>query len=74
VSSTNSFAQWSFSGPLTDVNAAGIVTAADVYQNTPAIVGASLEGWSASMNLTVIFTGILPGYNQITGQLLSVSV
>ncbi len=71
VSPASSFAQWSFTGPIVSVNAAGIVTAADVYQNTPAWVGANLEGWSASLNLTVIFTGILPGYNQITGQLLS---
>jgi hypothetical protein len=71
VSPANSFAQWSFSGPIVGVNAAGIVTAADVYQNTPAVVSASLEGWSASLNLMVIFTGILPGYNQITCQLLS---
>ena len=71
VSPANSFAQWSFSGPLTGVSAAGIVTAADVYKNTPAVVKASLEGWSASLNLTVIFTGVFPGYNQITSQLLS---
>lgn len=71
VSPVSSFAQWSFTGPIVSVNAAGIVTAADVYQNTPAWVGAKLEGWSASLNLTVIFTGILPGYNQITGQLLT---
>lgn len=71
VSPASSFAQWSFTGPIVSVNAAGIVTAANVYQNTPAWVGANLEGLSASLNLTVIFTGILPGYNQITGQLLS---
>ena len=71
VSPASSFAQWSFTGPIVSVNAAGIVTAANVYQNAPAWVGANLEGWSASLNLTVIFTGVLPGYNQITGQLLS---
>ena len=71
VSPVSSFAQWSFTGPIVSVNAAGIVTAAGVYQNTPAWVEANLEGWSASLNLTVIFTGILPDYNQITGQLLS---
>lgn len=71
VSPANSFAQWSFTGPIVGVNAAGIVTAADVYQNTPAVVSASLEGWSASLNLMVIYTGALPGFNQITGQLLS---
>jgi hypothetical protein len=71
VSLANSFAQWSFSGPLTGVNAAGIVTAGNVTQDTPATVQASLESWSVSLNLTVIFTGIFPGYNQITDQLLS---
>jgi hypothetical protein len=71
VSPANSVAQWSFTGPIAVVDVAGIVTAANVYQNTPAVVQASLEGWSASLNLTVIFTGILPGYNQVTGQLLS---
>jgi hypothetical protein len=71
VSPASSFAQWSFTGPIVNVNAAGIVTAADVSQNTSAWVEASLEGWASSLNLTVIFTGILPGYNQITGQLLS---
>ena len=71
VSPANGFAQWSFAGPIASVNAAGIVTAADVSQNTPGMVRASLEGWSASLNLTVIFKGIFPDYNQITGQLLS---
>jgi hypothetical protein len=71
VSAASSFAQWLFTGPIVSVNAAGIITAADVSQSTPAWVGASLEGWSSSLNLTVIFMGILPGYNQITGQLLS---
>ena len=71
VSSANSFAQWSFTSPIASVNAAGIVTAGNVSQNTPATINANLEGWSASLNLTVIFTGSLPGYNQITGQLLS---
>jgi len=71
VSRANGFVEWSFSGPLTGVNAAGIVTAAYVYQNTPASVVASLEGWSASFNLMVMFTGMPPGYNQITSQLLS---
>lgn len=71
VSPASSCAQWAFTGPIVSVNAAGIVTAADVYQNTAAVVQASVEGWSASLNLTVIFTGILPGYNQITCQLLS---
>ncbi len=71
VSPASSFAHWSFTGPLASVDTAGIVTAAEVSQNTPAWVGANLEGWTASLNLTVIFIGILPGYNQITGQLLS---
>ena len=47
VSPANTFAQWSFSGPLSGVNTAGIVTAAEVYQNAPAWVIANLEGWSA---------------------------
>ena len=71
VTPANSFAQWSFTNPIVSVNASGLVTAGNVSQNTPAVVVASLEGWSASLNLTVIFTGSVPGYNQITGQLLS---
>jgi len=57
VSPANSFARWSFTGPIAGVNTAGIVTAANVYQDTPAVVQASLEGWSALLNLTVINVG-----------------
>lgn len=57
VSPASSVAQWSFTGPIAGVDAAGIVTAANVYQNTPAVVQASLEGWSASLNLLVINVG-----------------
>jgi len=71
VSPASSFSQWSSTGPIVSVNVAGIITAASVNQNTPATVKASLEGWSASLNLMVLYTGILPGYNQITGQLLN---
>jgi hypothetical protein len=71
VSSANSFAQWHYTGPIVGSGAAGTVSAADVYQNTPALVQANLEGWTASLNLWVIFTGIFPGYNQITSQLLN---
>jgi hypothetical protein len=68
----NGFAQWSFTGPIIRVDASGLVTARNVVsQNTPAVVVASIEGQSASLNLMVLFTGVLPGYNQITGQLLS---
>jgi hypothetical protein len=71
VTPANNFAQWSFTNPIVSVDASGLVTAGNVSQNTPAVVVASLEGWSASLNLMVIFTGSLPGYNQITSQLLS---
>jgi hypothetical protein len=71
VSPASIFAQWSFTGPIVSVNAAGIVSAGNVTQDTPATVQASLESWSASLNLTVIFTGVFPGYNQITSQLLN---
>ena len=71
VTPANSFAQWSFTNPIVSINPSGLVTAGNVSQNTPTTVQASLEGWSSSLNLTVIFTGSVPGYNQITGQLLS---
>ncbi len=70
VTPANGFAQWSFTNPIVSVDASGLVTAGNVTQDTPATVQASLEGWSASLNLTVIFTGIFPGYNQLTSQLL----
>jgi len=57
VSPASSVAQWSFTGPIAGVDAAGIVTAANVYQDTPAVVQARLEGWSAALNLLVINTG-----------------
>jgi hypothetical protein len=71
VSPANRFAQWSFTGPIVGVDAAGIVTAATVNQNTPAEVQARLEGWAATLNLTVINVDIATGFNQISGQLLS---
>lgn len=70
VTPANGFAQWSFTNPIVSVNVSGLVTAGNVSQSTPATVQASLEGWSASLNLMVIFTGSLPGYNQMAGQLL----
>lgn len=57
VSPASSFAQWSFTGPIAGVNAAGLVTAANVYQNTPAVVLANLEGWTAIVDMLVINTG-----------------
>jgi hypothetical protein len=71
VSPVNNFAQWSYTGPIVGSGSAGTVIAAEVYQNTSAIVQANLEGWTASLNLWVIFTGMFPGYNQITSQLLN---
>jgi len=70
VSSASTFAQWSFSGPIAGVNAAGIVTAANVNQDTPAMVQACFEGWSASLNLTVLDVVVLPGFNQLSSQFL----
>ena len=72
VSPASSVALWTFTGPITGVNASGIVTAGNVNQDTPANVQASLEGWSASLNLMVLNVVAPPlGYNQITVQLLS---
>ena len=72
VSPASSFARWSFTGPISSVSASGILTAASVSQSTPAGVSASLEGWSASLNLMVVFTNAFPvGYNRIAAQLMS---
>lgn len=74
VSPVSSLAQWSFTGPLAGIDAAGIVTADTVSQDTSAAVQARLEGWVAGLNLMVINTGtlpVLPGYNQILGQVLA---
>jgi hypothetical protein len=70
VSPANTFAQWAFSGPISDVNVAGIVTAANVNQNTPAVVSANLEGRSASLSLLVLNTDVSPGFNQVSAQYL----
>lgn len=71
VSPANSLVQWSFTGPIAGVNVAGIVTAANVTQNTPATVQARLEGWTAALNLMVVdIDAEPPGYNQITVQSL----
>jgi len=71
VSPANGFAKWTFAGPMVGVSSSGIVTAGTVDQNTLGVVEASLEGWSASLNLLVIYTGVSPAYNIIKGQLLS---
>ncbi|MEI6078401.1 MAG: hypothetical protein WCS94_22675, partial [Verrucomicrobiota bacterium] len=71
VTPANGFVQWSFAGPIAGVNPAGIITAGEVAQNTPAWVGARLDGWAASIQLSVVFTGIYPGYNLLSGQLAS---
>lgn len=72
LSPASSFARWSFTGPISGVSASGILTSASVSQNTLATVSASLEGWSASLNLMVVFTNAFPaGYNRIAAQLLS---
>lgn len=71
VSLANSFAKWSFVGPISSINSEGVVTAAEVNQNTPASVTATLDGQSASLNLIVIYTGVPPSYNELTAQLLS---
>lgn len=71
VSIANGYAYWTFTGPIERVNPSGIVTAAFVEQNTPGVVEASFEGWSASLNLLVIYVGASPGYNIVTDQLLS---
>jgi len=71
VTPANSFAQWTFTNPIVSVNASGFVTAGIVGQNTPATVQARLDGWAASLSLMVIFTGSVPGYNQIRSQFLS---
>jgi hypothetical protein len=64
----NGFAQWSSTGPIAGISASGIVTAGSVPQNTPAVVQASLEGWSAALNLMVLNESSSPGYNQIALQ------
>jgi hypothetical protein len=70
VSPANDFAQWSVSGPIAGIDDNGIATAASVSQNTPATIQARLEGWTAVLNLLVLNVEVLPGYNQIAGQLV----
>ena len=66
VTPADSFVQWSFTNPIISVSAAGILTAANVDQDTPALVHASLEGLSAALNLMVLNVGIPPGFNRIS--------
>ena len=50
---------WSVvSGPLSGVNASGLVTATNVYQDTPAVVGGSAGGYNNTVGLLVLNTGI----------------
>jgi len=71
VSPVSTVDQWSFTGPIAGIDAAGIVTAGNVTQNTPATVQARLEGWLASLNIMVSDTIVAPtGYNQIALQYL----
>jgi len=50
---------WSvLSGPLSSVNASGLATATNVYQDTPATVGAGYGGYNSTLGLLVINTGI----------------
>lgn len=53
VSPANGSARWTFAGPIASLNASGVATAADVYEDTPAAVQAALEGWAATLNLLV---------------------
>ena len=49
---------WSVvSGPITEVDAAGIATAAAVYQDTPAVVGASHLGFSSTRVFSILNVG-----------------
>ena len=50
-------AAWSIVGspsPLASINTRGLATAATVYQNTPATVRASYQGFAGTLNLTVL--------------------
>ena len=46
------------SGPLSGVNASGLVTATNVYQDTPATVSGSSGGYNTTLGLLVLNTGI----------------
>ena len=46
------------SGPITGVNATGLVTAGTVYQNTVAVAGAVRGSFSDTVSLSVINTGL----------------
>lgn len=46
---------WSVqSGPITSISGGGVATAGTIYVNTPAVVGGSFGGFTASLGLTVI--------------------
>lgn len=48
---------WSIaSGPLTDIDSAGIATADTVYQNTAAVAQGEFEGMTGQLSLTVLDT------------------
>jgi hypothetical protein len=48
---------WSVvSGPITSITAAGLVTADNVYQDTPSTVGGSAQGLSGQLTLTILDT------------------
>lgn len=50
-----SLAAWSVDGgPIASINSKGLATAATVYQNTPATVRASFQGFTGTLNLTVL--------------------
>jgi len=52
-----SLATWSIVGspsPLASINTSGLATAATVYQDTPATVRASYQGFAGTLNLTVL--------------------
>lgn len=50
---------WSVqSGPIADINSSGLVTAAIVYQNTPAVVSGSYAGLTGALGLSVINVNI----------------
>ena len=49
---------WSIvSGPIASISTGGLATAGNVYQSTPAVVGATAQGASGQLNLTVLNTG-----------------